>query len=321
MNARIPLLGGLLVLQLLVAGLFVLLDGREDEGGLLLELEPAAVTGLRIAGGAEADAEPIELSRTGDDWTFADGVKADRSKIDSVLEKLADAQGAWPVATSGSSQERFEVTAEKHQRNLTLSGADGVLAELYLGTSPGYRRVHARRVDAEEVFSIDFANHEVPTTKDDWLDNGQLASAGVTRVALEGGWTLEKSEEGWRVDGAAADAGAAQKLIDRLEGLRVTGFHEGDEGALEAPRVLTVEDAQGTLALTLRHDAADDAYVIESDRVSGRFELPSYVAEQILVDAQTFAPPAETADTAGTAESAENAGAGVTSPADAGEAP
>ena len=100
--------------------------------------------------------------------------------------------------TSESSRERFEVTRDSNQRHIQLFGAEETIGELFLGTSPGYRRVHARAGGADEVYSIDFSTFEVPVGKDDWLDKDLLRPLGeVTEVVRDGAWSLSRGEEGW----------------------------------------------------------------------------------------------------------------------------
>jgi len=60
-----------------------------------------------------------------------------------LIDKLEGAEAAWPVATSESSAERFEVSDAKFQRRIRFFADDAVVTELFLGTSPGFRRVHA----------------------------------------------------------------------------------------------------------------------------------------------------------------------------------
>ena len=236
------------------------------------------------------------MTKGDDGWNLASGTPADGAKIVGVLNKLGDVHTPWPVATSAGSRARFEVTADSNQRHIRMFASDDAVADLYLGTSPGYRRVHARVVDADEVFSIDFANFEAPVAADDWLDKNLLAAVGdVAEVTLHGEWTLSKDAEGWHLSVAvpmqsgaersAADPEAAQNLVDRISGLRVTGFAETD-GTMTPNGTFTVTDDAGSNQLRIYHDAEEDAYAIESDRTAGRFAISAYIAEQMIVAEQ-----------------------------------
>ena len=71
--------------------------------------------------------------------------------MDSVVERFARAAGSWPVANTASTRERFEVTEENHQRHIVAKAGDDTVADIYLGTSPGYRKTHARRTGEDEI--------------------------------------------------------------------------------------------------------------------------------------------------------------------------
>ena len=58
---------------------------------------------------------------------------------------------------------------DSYQRRVQVLTGDETLADVYLGTSPGYRRVHARRADADDVYSIEFSNFEAGTDVSSWL--------------------------------------------------------------------------------------------------------------------------------------------------------
>lgn len=294
MSGKIGLLGGLLAAQLVIIAGLLLASGAGSDASAphLLSFDPANVTKLEVSG--EEDA--VQLVRDGEDWRLADGVldglPADGGKVSELLSDLSDLDAPWPVATSDDSAERFEVTEGNHQRRLVIEDADGPVADVLLGTSPGYRRVHARVSGESEVYSIDFSNYEAPTDADQWLDKALLAAKGeVSSVVLEDAWQLARQDAEWRIDGAPADAEAASDLVRRFTGLRVLGTSEEQEDAAgdadaagEPAGVFVVTDEDGEHRLTLFHEAEEDDYSLTSDRVAGRFEVAAYIAEQMLAD-------------------------------------
>lgn len=294
MSGKIGLLGGLLAAQVVIIAGLLLASGVGSDAGAphLLSFDPANVTKLEVSG--EEDA--VQLVRDGEDWRLADGVldglPADGGKVSELLSDLSDLDAPWPVATSDDSAERFEVTEGNHQRRLVIEDADGPVADVLLGTSPGYRRVHARVSGESEVYSIDFSNYEAPTDADQWLDKALLAAKGeVSSVVLEDAWQLARQDAEWRIDGAPADAEAASDLVRRFTGLRVLGTSEEQEDAAgdadaagEPAGVFVVTDEDGEHRLTLFHEAEEDDYSLTSDRVAGRFEVAAYIAEQMLAD-------------------------------------
>jgi len=321
-SGRIQVLATLLGLQLLLIAGFLYFDaaGSSQAASSLLQFSVDDVDRLVISGDEKDDEEQkdgkqVELSKAESGWHLADGTPADGEKIDGVLKKLAELNTPWPVATTESSRERFEVTPESHQRHIQLFAGDTIVADLYLGTSPGYRRVHARVADADEVYSVDFSNFEVPTAANDWLDKNLLQATGdVTELTREGAWTLRKNDEGWLLQVAggaergaqdtAADAEAAAKVVERLAQLRVTGF-AAEDAKFSEQATFAVTDKSGTYRLRILHGEGEDSYAAESDRVAGRFAIAAYIAEQVLVEASDLQPgekPEPAADAAAGAE-------------------
>lgn len=289
MNKRLTLLGVLLAVQVLLIAGISLGRGGPEKGSSLLEVDTAGATRLQITDGEGAT---VDLDKTPDGWLVNGELQADSGKIDELLDKFAGLTDLWPVATTSGSRSRFEVSEDGFQRRLEIDTADGKDV-IYLGTSPGYRRVHARNADSDEVFSIEFSNYEIPTAEGEWVDKTQLQGEGVTAVSLDGGWTLEKKDDVWLLDGQTANQEAAGELVERIAKLRLIGVFEGDEAKLGEPRLISVEDAEGTHELTFRHDEAKDEYVVTSSRRPGRFTVASYVAEQLLVEPNALLPGAD----------------------------
>lgn len=303
MNRRLGLLGGLLVAQIALAVFLLWRTPADAPGeGVLIDVTADAVAALRIEDG---DGDAVSLDRDGDGWRLAEaGLPADAGKVDEVIGKLVDLRASWPVATTAGAAERFEVTAASHQRRVELTGPDGqVLALLFLGTSPGYGRVHGRLDDSDDIYALDLSNYEVPAALDDWLDRSLLAADGdVAWVTGAAGWRLERGEEGWLVDGVAADQDAVAPVVERLVELRVLGVFEAVGTALEDRGTVRYRDDGGEHVLDFAFDGDEDRYVVTSSRHGGRFIVASYIAEQILVDAaalrvsDTESLPAESED-------------------------
>ncbi len=296
MMSRIPLLTGILIAQLALVGLILLGGNDEPSSVTLLDFDASDVTSLTIEDG---DGNTVDLFRSDAGWRLGE-LPADASKIAGVIESLAGGSAGWPVATSEDSQSRFEVTADAFQRRVRFGGASGELAVLYIGSSPGFRRVHARRDGEDAVFSIDFAVHELTADRGDWLNRYLFSAEGITRVVLPSGEALAADGEGgWSIDGRVVDGEAAGDFVDRVARLSVLGFAGDmpDEG-LGEPQILSVEDALGSHTLSFRFHETDDEYVLTSDRFPGRFTVASYLAEQILIPADALEPAAETGEEA-----------------------
>lgn len=313
-----------LAIQLgIVAVVLAARAGSDVDPEPFLRFDPAAIDAVAVS---NADGD-IRLVKREDEWQLPAGVPADAEKVADAIDKLADAAGRWPVANSASTAERFEVTEDNHQRHIVLAAGEETVADVYLGTSPGYRKVHARRADDDAVYAIAFANYEAGVTAEDWLDRALLQAEGtVTGVRRDGAFELAKDEDdNWTAAGGETlDAGKATTLAGRFTGLSVTGISEAT--LPDAPyATFGIDDEAGELALSLYRipqapapsaTGADDEeppevrydYVATSNRVPGAYALSSYVAEQMAVTLADLAPEPEEAATAAAPDAEEPAG-------------
>ncbi len=291
MNTKIGILAAIAAAQLLLIAVFWFAgDAVQDESEVLLELNGNDVTRLEISDRQQT----VDVVRSETGWTVRD-TQADEDKITRVLEKLAGLKAAWPVATTSASVERFEVGEGNYQRRVVAYAGDEVVGDLLLGTSPGYQRVHARNVDGSDVYSVELSNYELGTNADDWLDKSILAVDGdVNRVDAifadedREDITVEKGQEGWVFNGAAADQDAVQTYANRFGNLRVLGFSSTiatDETVAQG--TLSVVGEGNTIEFSLSRIGEDGDYLITSNAVEGVYRLATYSAEQLLmVDAE-----------------------------------
>ena len=282
-------LGFALAVQVVLIGvLLAARSGAVAEPEPFLRFDVGTIDALSVSN----DEGTVDLAKTGDAWQLPEGLPADGSKVERVLESLSDAAGGWPVASKASTAERFEVTEDSHQRHVTLKTGDETLADFYLGTSPGYRKAHARHADDDDIYAITFSNYEAGVRESDWLDKSLLRPDGaLTGVERVDGFALTKAGDGvWASrDGAELDQGKAETFAGRFSGLSVIGV--SDLALPDAPKMtFALTDDSGTQTLRIFHLEADDDYVAVSDRVSGAFEMSSYIAEQMDKTVVDLAP-------------------------------
>ena len=266
---------------------------------VLLSFAPDDVSRLQVTDG---DGAEVDVMQVGGQWRLAD-VAADTDKITRVLEQLSNLSAPWPVATTDASAERFEVADDNYQRRIRLYNGEVQLAEIYLGTSPGYQRVHARQGGDGDVYSVALSNFEFPAGADGWLDKSLLANEQAPqniRVELADPaaaepMALNKTEEGWLYNGAAANQDVAQTYANRFTTLRVLGLVGDDAEAW--PVVATLHLGEDT-TLTLRRLGEDGDFRIESSTMAKQFRVSAYLAEQLMMSDVDFTPPTDNPDEA-----------------------
>lgn len=283
---------------LLVALVWGLQTGGGEEPEPFLDFDAHAADTLSVAD----DGQTVTVTRADGAWTVAEGLPADADKVDRVLDKLADADGGWPVATSASAMTRFEVTEDEHQRHIVVGAGDETLADVYLGTSPSYQRVHARHASGGPVYAIDFSNYEAGAEVSDWLRKSLLQPDGALRSVArvgEAGWTLTSTDDGWSAQSAGIDAAIDQEeaaeYTARFTGLNVLDIVDVELPEAPAARFVLTDDA-GAHELSLFHLEEEDDYVATSNRYAGQFEIAKYVAERLDASLEDLAPEPEEAD-------------------------
>ena len=176
--------------------------------------------------------------------------------------------------------------------------------------------MHARRDDADAIYSIPLADYDLPTAVDDWLRKDLLATdAAVVRIRREGAWEAAHAiaapapeDAGaavatrWQVqalgEGAIADASqpadaeAVSRLITRFKGLQVIGVAPDDTLTPSDSFTLYADD-ETVLRYTLYEDPEQDRFFVSRDDVPGRFEIAGFLGEQMRLTLADLVPVAE----------------------------
>jgi hypothetical protein len=213
----------------LATGIF--LNTRSAQTGYeakpLLAFDPSVINKITVS---SSDDEVILLKRDSG-WSLPElnDLPVNTGKLDTALSKLKGLQTTWPVTTTASSHERFEVSADKYQRRVRLYQDDKLTSEVFLGTSPGFRNVHVRPDDDNNVYALAIDTYEFPAREQDWLDKSLLAVQDVS--VIEGpDYVLRKRDKQWQFEdsqqeehGYEVNADRARQLSQTLRSLRVTG--------------------------------------------------------------------------------------------------
>ena len=178
MNKTQYWLSGLLILQLLItAGLSWNRQSQQQTNPQqpLLSFEQQRLDKLVIS-----DSENnVTLTKSGDRWLLPELQKlpVNDSRMTELLSKLQGLKTGWPVATTRASRERFEVEEDKFQRRIQWYQDDTLAGELLVGTSPGFRKTHIRKVGDDAIYTAELNSYELPVQNDGWLDKSLLSVA------------------------------------------------------------------------------------------------------------------------------------------------
>ncbi len=213
----------------------------------LLNVDTHGVDRIVIQGSGDAR---VVLEKKDSSWLLPDyyGAAADRKNVQAFLDKLAGLKKGLPVATTKEAADRFRVSEETFERHITLFSGANQVGELFVGTSPGFRKVHVRLPGSSEVLAVRFASYEAGVRPEDWLDKKILAldSKRIQRMELPA-VTLVRKGDTMTVDGLAEEEESIQaevdKVVDRVATLEVRailGRENKPEYRQDSP-VLTIE--------------------------------------------------------------------------------
>ncbi|WP_428240189.1 DUF4340 domain-containing protein [Gynuella sp.] len=264
-------LAALLVVQIALAGgLFWNSQNRHsgNQPQQLLSFQSKEIDKAVISG----EDKNVTLKKASGEWQLADNsLPADSQKIIEQLSKLEKLKTGWPVATTKSSHERFEVAKDKFQRHIELFKGDQKVAELYLGSSPGFKQINIRRPDDDKVYSAALTSYEFPVDDEGWLDRSLLAASDVSGIKGSD-YALTKKDKQWQLtekDGQStepADSQKANDLATALSNLKVLSILQNKDEAPDQPTAeLTVSsgDTQWVYRFSQRND---NYYVSRNDR-------------------------------------------------------
>lgn len=302
----------LLVVQLaVIAG--VHLSARESDTlqmSSLLDVDYSGVDRIVVSDSEHS----TELERDGDQWQLANygNLPAAANKVPELLDRLQALKVSWPVASSGSAAERFEVATDNAQKTVAFFSDGKPEATLYLGTSPGYRKIHARVDGSDDIYVVELAQHQLPATSADWMDKTVLQVKGsITQVKSDPlNFTASAGSEAdsfnWNLaelpPGTTLDNEAAATWVKRFNNLLVNQLVNDPASAekivIQNP-LFTVNVAGEGFSDDFAFYKADDKYYVKKFGDQPLYEIASYQAEAIVnASPEDFVAKADTADEA-----------------------
>jgi hypothetical protein len=276
---------GLLVVQL---GILALLHREEMNSNGSVASSALVDTGAYVVDQisiADTQGTSLQLQRVGDQWLLPalNSLPADAQRVNRLLQQLTNQDPGWSVAHSLAARQRFQVAHYHFRRKLVLSALERTVATVFLGTSPGFRKVHARSDDADNIYTLDLNLFDLPVEPGKWLDS-RLLQVRTPMAITADGYSLRRNADEWRLgSGAAPDQRELQALLDALRNLQVQDIAAAEiEAALagkEAALILQVEALAGTVTLQLF--AHQQQHFIRSSEYPYLFRISTYEFDQL----------------------------------------
>jgi len=218
--------------------------------------------------------QQVELKQQGGQWLLANGLPVKQGKLESALARLSALRTNWPVATTTSSHSRFEVAEDQYQKRIQLYKGGELYSELFIGTSPGYKKAHLRVAGQDDVYALKLNSFDYSGDSDDWLDNGLLHLSSVSSIqgtgyalnSVAGQWSLAELPEG-----KLLLQGKVQDLVAAIQGLNVLGVQA--QNLTSFPIGIKVNSEQGKLSYQLFKDGGN--YAVQRSDHDMQFKISS----------------------------------------------
>jgi len=256
----------------------------------LFTFSPESATSITIT---DADKQHFTLEKEDDRWLLAVKSRpdADQEQVTQLLEKLAKAKESLALATSKGAAKRFKVSDDLFEHRLVVKEGDKVVVDLYIGTSPGFRQVHARIAGQDNILSLGLDTNELTGSVGNWLDQKMLhvEEKDLQEVQLAA-FSLVKKDEQWQLGNVGEDQQQndeeVKKLISKLCTLTVqTILDQGTVADSKAgePQLqysLTLKDKEPISYSFTKSDAG--YYILKVSDRAPYFKVQEWVVQNIM---------------------------------------
>lgn len=289
MKKWISLLGMLLFVQLALIAVLMLpkqTSLTEQATAKWFSVDEQAIDKIIIEA---SDESPLTLVKKADGWVLPEhfDFPVGKAQFGAFMQKLQGLKEGRPIATTSDAAKRFKVTADSYERKLRFFQGENVVETLYLGASPGFRQVYARKDGQDAVHTVEINTFDAPVKAVDWYDYDVLKiatdkisaieAAGVSLMFKENQWSAADMAEGEQVNVAGIDQWLAQLTALRFDS--VTG-REAPAGQAEKIVTLQVDDKPIEFWLTKIDDGK--AVVLKRSDVAYYFKLTLDQAAPLL---------------------------------------
>ena len=192
--------------------------------------------------------------------------------VKSLLRSVVGRDHGWPVAESSAARQRFQVADYYYQRRLEFFSGGAPLGTIYLGTSPGFRRVHARNHQQDAIYSISFNAFDAPAAGGSWLEPKLLQVRSMLEIVADS-YSLHYDNGKWRSGiGGVPDSRELEALLNAIETLQIDGV-----ASQEAQRELATAEADLTLTIrSLGGEATREVFTLEGQHYIHSSDYPQF---------------------------------------------
>lgn len=222
--------GILLLLQIGLVALFTVQDKTFEPyrpNISVVSFQPKDVDSIKLKG---KDGGELVLQKDSGEWfiTGNDKVPADNGTVNDFLAKLAGFKRGLAVAATKEAAARFEVSSDNFASHLVLKNGDKIVADIYFGTSSGFKQLHSRTAESTDIITVALGSHEVSADAQQWIEKNLLRidKKKLLSLKLDGITISRGGEEAWKAvaqEGTEKYGQEIDALVEKFCGLNVLG--------------------------------------------------------------------------------------------------
>jgi hypothetical protein len=269
-----------------------------DNGGLetfsseekIIDIDAGQIDQIVIE---EKEQDPVKLVLKEGNWIVpeSDNFPVSPLKLKKITEDLLGTVKSWPVGKTKAAAKQLKVSEVEYNKKITLFKGGKVLKTLFLGTSPGFRKVHLKLGGSAPIYSIGFNSYEISSKAKDWFDEKLLNFDRGRLMGLQlGDITLEKKAAGFEVlgldEGEKSNVKEVSALISKVITLafdEVLGTEEKSDYAESTVLEFSVQlkDQDPIVVKVTKPKEKDDYYVLKSSGFPYFFKVRKSVFDAI----------------------------------------
>jgi hypothetical protein len=288
MNKLKVILAVLLAFQLVVIGVTWRDEHQPAPTKTLVNATLADVDRIEISDAKQT----VSLVKQDDKWQLPQyhQLPVNQQQLSQLVAQFNQWRVSWPVATTDSSHQRFKVAPASFERHVIMWRNDQKVADFYLGTSPGFRKMHGRLADSNEVYALDIGSYQLPTTNIDWVDKKLLALNNIKQVELPS-VSLTLANDQWQLEPAVVTMVSDVKLADKKISQDNINSYINDWKTLTVLEVVDKPLDKPTTTITVTTDdgkqyqyqwqKTDDAYCVKRNDIPVVFSVSAFTFEQL----------------------------------------
>ncbi len=293
MTRNIKILVMILMVQI---GLTVAFFMNKKDTGAFISTEPllaikrTSVDKITIE---DKDNSSLIIKKAAGNWILPDyyGFPASPAKIKQFTKKLFGLKRGWAVATTQAAAGQLKVADSNFERKISFSKTGEPLKTLLIGSSPGFRKVHARVSGQDEIYAIEFSSYEASVKPQDWIDKNilRVKRGNITQIEMPS-FTLRREGEKFVVRDAGKDEEPVDSEINTLVSSIINLSFQDVLGIQDKPEY---QQASPALVYTLHMNSGDkvkytfskpkdeDYLVLKTSSRDYYFKLNKYSVERI----------------------------------------